>query len=461
MVQEVLSALSTAAGIYILAKNKGEQKGQDDTKKQFEERVEELAAQKAAEEIAKQQAEEAAKDPRYRSMYFGDKEESYDPFYDYSNDPVYFNEEMLEKANTWKDRMCHAFRARFVSPIVIESKEVKIGNGWWTDARESLININVANQPRLCRDFFSGKIRYYILMLEVFNPINAPAPLKKICFKDIEVGGKKCQVLNEGGFWSEASAYQMYRMNRKWYNDAKTAPGDGLSGGVNLTYIPKVYEYQCEISIPARSSVYVCVMLPLGHQREGDVKLYKGSFQNIFSLCSQTDYVWNMFDPSGADFNVGGGARLTAEEILARQNVYLQNGDYANRVYRRVWDAYCGCECFIMNGFVAPDSLTSANIGAKVLLCSSDDNFVQEGDPEGRTPKADCPSFDLKMLHGSRPISSGNQYDWQNSYFDEWEGELPISMVNWSITESIESLSERLLGGMDIEYLNFNKVNLG
>ena len=89
------------------------------------------------------------------------------------------------------------------------------------------------------------------------------------------------------------------------------------------------------------------------------------------------------------------------------------------------------------------------------------DNFVQEGDPDGRTPKADCPSFDLKMLHGSRPLSSGNQYDWQNSYFDEWEGELPISMVNWSITESIESLSERLLGGMDIEYLNFNKVNLG
>ncbi len=461
MVQEVISAISTAAGIYILAKRKGEKNGNDDAQKDFDKLVEEKAAEMTAEKIAEQQAADAAKDPRNRVMYFGNKEEVYDPFYDYSNDPVYFSEEMLEKANTWKDRMCHAYRARFVSPIVIESGETRLSNGWFTDAREDMFVINVANNPTICRDFFGGKMRYYTLMLEVFNPINAPAPLKKICFKDIEVGGKKCQVINDGGFWNEASAHQMWRMNRKWYNDTKTAPGNGLAGGVNLTYIPRVYEYQCEINIPARSSVYVCVMLPLGHQREGDVKLYKSSTQNIFDLCSQTDFVFNMYDPIGADFSKYGAARNTAIDQLARINVYLQDGAYADRVYRRVWDNYCGCQGLILNGFVAPDSLASANLSAKVLLCSSDDNFVQEGDPEGRTPKADCPSFDLKMLHGSRPLSSGNQYLWQNSYFDEWEGELPIKMVNWSITESIQSLSDRLLGGMDIEYLNFNRVNIG
>lgn len=458
MVKEVISALSTAAGIYILAKRNGEKKGSRTAQEDFDQKVEEMAADK----LAEQQAAEAAKDPRYRAMYFGDKEEVYDPFYDYSNDPIYFSEEMLEKANTWKDRMCYTFRARFVSPFVIESGELGGYPGWWTDAREGLFEINTGGVKHLGRDFFKGTLRYYTLMMEVFNPINSPAPLKKICFKDIKIGDKDCQVFNDGGFYHEASGNQMYRMNRKWYKDTKTSPGAGLAGAVNVEYIKRVYEYQCNITIPARSSVYVCVMLPLSVQQDnGYAKLVNASLQNIFDLCSQSEYAWNMYDPIDTDFRVGGRARLAAEEYLARQNVYLREGDYADRVYRRIYDNLCGCSVILFNSFKAPDSLATSNLSAKVMVCSSEDNYIQEGDPDNRTPKTDCPAFDLKIMHGGRPISSRNIYDWQNAYFDEWEGELPIKMVNLDPEDSIKLLEDYLLNGADIDYYDFNQSNIG
>lgn len=469
MIQEVMSAVSAAAGIYILAKNKGK----NESKKTFDQQVEEKASEMFAEKIAEQQAEEAAKDPRYRAMYFGDKEEEYDPFYDYASDPVYFNEEMLEKANSYADRMCHAFRARFVAPILIETDAKTPYSGWWTDAREGFVELNVANKFTMARDFFGGSLRYYVTMLEVFNPINANAPLKKICFKDIQVNGKDCQVWNVGGCWNEASAYQMSRMNRKWYNDTKSTLNSGMANAVSLTYIPKVYEYQCDITIPARSSVYVCVMLPLGCQPKAtNVRLYAlKSVQDLIDFAKNNPPIRNLFDPVGADFNEGGAARYNAynflEESLGDPNFAWQlksspASEFKENLIRRLWDGSMGCRAAILNTFEAPDSLAKGGLSAKVFVCSSDENFVQEGDPDGRDPKSDCPSFDLKYMHGSRPTTGSNQYDWQNTYFGEWEGELPRKMeYSVDVKNGIQSLADVLLDGMKIEYYDFNKQNLG
>lgn len=450
MLQEILSAASTAAGIYLLSVNKGKK----EAKKDFDEQVEEAAKDKASDYIAEQKAEEAAKDPRFRDMYFAPTDEPYDKFYDYTNDPVFFDEEMLEKANSWNDRKCYAMRCRFLYPIYIQSQEQNIG-GIWTDAREGFAEINAKGVRTFCRDAFAGSIRYYTLAMEIFNPLSSAAPVKKIAFSDIDINGTKCQIVNSGGYIHEASASQMYHMNRKWYNDSATG-----ESGSTLTFIPRVYEYNVDINVPAKSSVYVIIVLPLGVQQVDPLFYRMDDLKSIYDL--SVNGVHNLFAPNGGiDIN----SVMNDASNMWGNNYKLALQTYTNDVnllaIQRIWDYIAGCRGVIVNYFQAAPSMRQGTFSSKVFLCGSADSFVQEGNPEGKEPRKDCPAFDLKIIHGATPDESQNNFSWQNSYYNDMESELPFE--NSSVPQvTINELASRL--GMNFQYSDFKDYtnkNLG
>lgn len=452
MLQEILSAASTAAGIYLLSVNKGKK----EAKKDFDEQVEEAAKDKASDYIAEQKAEEAAKDPRFRDMYFAPTDEPYDKFYDYTNDPVFFSDEMLEKANSWNDRKCYAMRCRFLYPIYIQSNENR-RNGIWIDAREGFAEINAKGVRTFCRDAFSGSIRYYTLAMEIFNPLPSKAPVKKICFSDIDINGVKCQVVNWGGYIHDASATQMYNMNRKWYNDS--ASGES---GSQLSYIPRVYEYNVDLDIPAKSSVYLIVVLPLGVQQVDPIFYRMDDIKSIYDLAANG--VFNLESPNGGiDINsvMNDAFNIFGNSYKQYYDMYMSNQDINLLAIQRIWDFIAGCRGIIVNYFQAAPSLRQGTFSSKVYLCGSADSFVQEGNPEGKEPRKDCPAFDLKIIHGAAPNESSNNFSWQNSYYNDLESELPF--VSDSVPQTtINELANRV--GMDFDYsefYDFTSKNLG
>ncbi|MCQ2232056.1 MAG: hypothetical protein MJZ30_09445 [Paludibacteraceae bacterium] len=168
-----------------------------------------------------EEEEENDNDPRKGAMYFGNRKEKYDPFYDYTNDDVYSSQEALNMISGIQNALSRAYRCRIIRPFFAMSDPKRLNvskldssNSIQKNQLYSTFGVGPKNvfmkdwpsnkepfQQMPVMPFFRGEYNVIDFVVEVFNPFDFEAPLSKLRFSGLTCGGDKCYPLmpNFGG----------------------------------------------------------------------------------------------------------------------------------------------------------------------------------------------------------------------------------------------------------------------
>ena len=448
MITEIISAISTGAGIYLLAKQKGESDAKDD----FDSSVEELAEEKASEYIAEQKAEEAAKDPRYRDMYLlDDKESEYDPFYDYTSDSTFYSEDVLTQCQGVANNMSKAFRCRFLDAICAESKEYPIDG-----INNDMYHIYGNSELGYVGDYqyragHKGYCRYYALVMEVFNPFQVQAPLRKIVLKDIYVGGDECNVVWSGGYCHDYDNGGIVNASNLYYMDGSTCK-----------CYPLEYEFRTkDLTIPARSSVYLKIILPLAIRKE--INLNKTIISDKTQFCrgnletiAKRYFYYNFPSDYNSVTNNKPDTYFRNDityELMKKYDGWDNYDNIRNTNYTKygLFPVYYDFKqnkmnAIIENTWVAPKSLRNEGLKCTAILCSNDGFYVPEHNTiNSQKVQNGVSVHDIGLLHNV--TSQSNQYVYELAQFGDYEGVTPVIAENgYGLDDQLDTASEYVTG---------------
>lgn len=172
-----------------------------------------LTNRRKSEEAVEQPIDETASDETAsegNGMYFGPSSH-YDPFYDYSNDDVYNSRMALDMISGLQDALSRAYRCRIIRPFFAMSEPRRLnvaktdkGNPISQDQLYSTFGVGSKEvfmkdwpsnkepfQRMPVQPYFRGEYNIIDFVVEVFNPFDFDAPLSKIRFSGLTVGGEK------------------------------------------------------------------------------------------------------------------------------------------------------------------------------------------------------------------------------------------------------------------------------
>lgn len=197
-----IAALATGVGLLLTTKGKKEETKRDLTIDEDKSMQEEDQA-------------DSTNDPRQGEMYFGQKMDNgnYDPFYDYSNDPIYNTPYAIQGLEMAQETYSRAYRARIVAPFLVK-KDV-----FFSDKYENKgffpqqLEIDAWEHPVPALPFVRGSYSTLEMVVEVFNPFDFAVPLQKMRIGNMSLGGKKIYPipgLRNGGAYFNATGSNPY-----------------------------------------------------------------------------------------------------------------------------------------------------------------------------------------------------------------------------------------------------------
>lgn len=333
------------------------------------------------------------------AMYFGDKGAEYDQFYDYTTNPHFNTQALLDKSVAVASQRASAMRCRIVAPFLAETDAMNIvadkyyftyaGNTMKvSEEMKSYIDIEGKLIP--CREFFGGTKRHVAFVLEIFNPFKATSHVSQIVLDEIKIGGEVCQVINDGGYCHDADKDQMKKANKHVYS------AESGYGNLNVAIAqPKPFILDVDIDIAGQDSAFVPIVLPLMViEKTAKTKIYADN-DWIKALLSKYDlHSWYWEN--------------------THNMVECIKGDANNH----------GIEYLVINQCKAPQSLVDKNISLKVILTSASGIYTYNTENGKEDIDAGTSTAILSMKHTTRNGYESTS-DWQDSYMGK---ELPTIM---------------------------------
>lgn len=433
MITEILSVAAVAGGAYLLSKNDKESETDgksggsnddvilDDSTGTSDEPDVDTEPETDDPTTDDEGTTVDTSDPRNRELYFGDKTQGYDPFYDYTGSS--FDKLSLNALTYVPPTMGQALRARLIAPAILSTGEMSLSgdfkNGLEFDPDLLAHEYKNSNGEKLWH--FAAKrlrTRHIAFVLEVFNPFEEEAQLQKIVFNDIKIGNTRCMAVHKhypiGDSELKLSVYasdcfhsvrELRAMDENGvkklrYHQYEYNPFTGY-GYDNLENVRKGWEeynvkdrHYC--TIPARSSVFIKISLPLIN--------YDSALLSWFNM---SDFVKVERKSSGAIKKIEWKLKDFAERWgMTDKNFYATNGNGRG----------IGNICFYDTN-PAP-SLRNENLKMKITLYSDEKNYIPKDDLAGRPARSEYgATFDLRLMRGHRPQSF--TYKWEDSYMGD------------------------------------------
>lgn len=215
MMLELAAIASTVAGALLLRKKSTD----EETKTDYAPDVEvEEAPEGDFEPVVEEPAPEpepaapsAPADPRDGELYFGDKSQPYDPFYDYSKGGIYaMSKYQLSSIEGNDETLAQAYRMRILRPFFgyETAKRPKTANGQYRNNGLPMQTLEKGGKFLNVMPFVRGDYTNVRFLLEVFNPFDFDAPLQKLRISAVSSGGKECYIIPQEveGAYSSANA---------------------------------------------------------------------------------------------------------------------------------------------------------------------------------------------------------------------------------------------------------------
>jgi|GEM_PF-5308858 len=432
MITEILSVAAVAGGAYLLSKNDKEADGKsggsnddvilDDSTGTSDEPDVVTEPETDDPTTDDKGTTEDTSDPRNRELYFGDKTQGYDPFYDYTGSS--FDKLSLNALTYVPPTMGQALRARLIAPAILSTGEMSLSgdfkNGLEFDPDLLAHEYKNSNGEKLWH-FAAKRIRtrHIAFVLEVFNPFEEEAQLQKIVFNDIKIGNTRCMAVHQHCPLTDREIKYPDAYYADFLNSARELRAMDENGVKKLRY--HQYEYnpftgygydnienlkkgwgECYVkdrhycTIPARSSVFIKISLPLIN--------YDSALLSWFNM---SDFVKVERKSSGAIKEIKWRLKDFAERWgMTDKNFYATNGNGRG----------IGNICFYDTN-PAP-SLRNENLKMKITLYSDEKNYIPKDDLAGRPARSEYgATFDLRLMRGHRPQSF--TYKWEDSYMGD------------------------------------------
>lgn len=343
------------------------------------------------------------------AMYFGDKGAEYDQFYDYTTNPHFNTQALLDKSVAVASQRASAMRCRIVAPFLAETDAMNIvadkyyftyaGNTMKvSEEMKSYIDIEGKLIP--CREFFGGTKRHVAFVLEIFNPFKATSHVSQIVLDEIKIGGEVCQVINDGGYCHDADKDQMKKANKHVYS------GDSSK----TTAQAKPFVMDVDIDINGQDSAFVPIVLPLMViDKTIRYDVYEdGKYGKIGSKLDEQH------------------AGLYLESLLKAYDLHSWYWENSHSMVECI-KGDCknhGVQYVVINQCKAPQSLVDKNISVKVILTSASGIYTYNTENGKEDIDAGTSTAILSMKHTTRNGYESTS-DWQDSYMGK---ELPTIM---------------------------------
>lgn len=450
---EALSSLALiGSGAYLYLKGKGEKTDTTGSKTSVDSQssADRIIAQKKSqgdtsvdktsdynargESVVEQGGEQIAQTTENK-MYFGDKD-NYDQFYDYSADPIASNNSVLTHSSAVDNAKDTMFRARIVAPFLAECSNYPsynlLGdrrNNWMgKDPQPYFSHAKVGGENIPAREYSSGNMSEVGFVLEVFNPYSSPAPLSKIAFSEIKIGGDECVVFNPCGLFNGYDTDDTMIMNKHIFEKKNNVWKIN-----NQPYIMNV----SGIKIPAKDSVFIPVVLPLA------------IVDKIYDASDDIMGVLNSANSSGR-----ASANNIFYDIFKLDNwgtkSYLKY--HSNDGYGAYWqvltDKNDGCKYWFWVDYKKPKDVANYDLSFKVTLASDSQNFVHNYE-NGLTDVYNTSSHYLS-LHHSKRVGYDKWDSWKDSYMGDAQPTFCSNDIGWVVQNALAENIFKYNGGKPI-----------